>query len=279
MPSLLFTSAWKPTSWLEWAQHHRGLADREQAGVELAHVERGDLGRRDRAALAQVVPESEPLADVAHVETELAVVGVERLAALAQPDFQRRLVASAVEQAVEAGTLGSLGDLEGELADLRPGHVMGRSLQPERADEALVEHHRGRVQAEADPKDLAIDLAAVDRRRAEVGKVEALADERIEREQGAAARIFVDVAIVHLDHVGRVAARRLGRKPRPIVGPAERLAGDRHARGSCPDRAGWSCRCARRARASPTRTCAAGSRTERSLARPVRRTPRPWRRP
>ena len=104
MPSLLFTSAWKPTSWLECANTIAVLPTVSRLVSSSPMSSAGDLGRRDRAALAQVLPESEPLADVAYVETELAIVGVERLAALAQPDFQRRLVASAVEQAVEAGT-------------------------------------------------------------------------------------------------------------------------------------------------------------------------------
>jgi len=89
-------------------EDHRGPADGEQAGIELAHVERRDLRGCDRAALAQILPECQPLTDVGRIEAEPAVLGIERLAALAQPDLERRLVASAVEQPEKAGRFTAL---------------------------------------------------------------------------------------------------------------------------------------------------------------------------
>ena len=145
-----------------------GLAEREQVGIDLAAIERLGIGRGAASALAKLVPEGEPFAKVLVVEAELALCIIERLAALSEPDFERGLFAAAILDARVAIALCRLGDLDREIADLLPCHLPVRRLQAEALDDVLVVDQRGGVEAETDPIDLAVDLAAIDRGLVEI---------------------------------------------------------------------------------------------------------------
>jgi hypothetical protein len=80
-------------------EHHRRLAERQEAGVNFSHFERRDLRRRAPAAPAQIGPIPIPIADVALVETKLAVIVVKRLPALAQEDLERWFDAGTISTA------------------------------------------------------------------------------------------------------------------------------------------------------------------------------------
>src|SRR5439155_7598903 len=169
-----------------------------QARIDLAAIERLGVRRGAAAAFAQFVPEREPFADILVVVAQLAFRRVQRLAALTEPDFEAWLYPATVLDAGKALAFGGLGDLHGKVADLFPCHLPVRHLQAETLDQRPVVNDRGGVEAETDPIDLAINLAAIDRGLAEILQVEGSGNIAVERQQRSAARIFEDVAIIHL---------------------------------------------------------------------------------
>ena len=79
---------------------------------------------------------------------------------------------------------------------------------------------------EIDAVKLAIDPAGIDVHLAEILDLQALADVIVQRRQRAATAIFEDIAIIHLNQVGRIAARNLRGKTRPIIAPACEFTGN-----------------------------------------------------
>ncbi len=205
----------------------RRLALRQHRGLVAVAVERLHIGGDARLAFAHIVPISQPIAGIRGVEAELALLRIERLAALAHPNLEGRLGAATVHGA-EIGALVRLGEFGAELGELCPARLVGRRLQPRILVRRPAVEHCRRIEAEADAVELAVDTAAVDRILAEIGDAQLLRHEGVERQQGAAPGIFVDVAVIHLQDVGGVASRGLGRQARPVIAPAERLTVDRH---------------------------------------------------
>ena len=123
----------------------------------------------------------EPLDHVVGIGAELALGGVERLAALAHPVVERGLVGRAVGHELHAAV--ALGE---ERLGHR-GHVVVapaelRAARRRRLEGGLVVERGHRVGAEADAVELAVDLAAVDLVGVEVVEVEdAAVDELVER--------------------------------------------------------------------------------------------------
>ena len=137
-------------------------------------------------------------------------------------------------------------------------------------ERGLVVDHGVRVVAEIDAVELAVDPAAVERCLVEVGDVERLAEELVERQQRAAAGIFRDIAVIHLDQVRRIAAGRLGGEARPVIAPGQGLTVDLYARVSLLIERGRFQGTVGSAPSSPTNTGGRGHPAQKPEGRPAR---------
>ncbi len=179
------------------------------------------------AGLAQLVPEVEPGGNVVGREGRLAFRRVEQLAALVQPVLEALLPAAVVAGAPVLALV-DLRDLGGDAGHLVPGEVRVDRLDADLLEHADVVDHRLRVDAHGDAIELAVDHAGVAGAGGEAGHVDRLL--AVERQQRPAPRIFVDVAVIHLDQVRRIAAGGLRRELGPVVAPAEGFRTDLHIR-------------------------------------------------
>ena len=92
-------------------RHQRRLAQHQHGGFQRAGIERLVFGGDADAGFAQLGPELVPFDGIGLVEAELAVGGIERLAALAQPVVERRLGIGAVGDRLHAAA--DIGGIEG----------------------------------------------------------------------------------------------------------------------------------------------------------------------
>jgi hypothetical protein len=205
-------------------RHHRRLAEGNHADFRSAGIECLVLGRGDEPGVAQVVPHGEPFDHVVDVRPQLAFGGVERLAALAAPVVEHRLSAGAIGHAFDAVADVGRGELLRDLAHGVIGPGVGRQVDARFLEGGGVDQHGHRVGAEADAVELAVDLAALELVLVEIVELQGAADELVERGDGIAAGVLDDEAVVHLQHVRRIAAGNLRRQLRPIVVPGEELA-------------------------------------------------------
>ncbi len=138
--------------------HHRRLLGGDHARFRGAGIK--GLGFRvDNIALfAEAVPHGEPFDHVVGAEAELAVGGIERLAALAEPVVEHRLGARTVGEGLH-GTGGLEGFTEAFEIGIGPGIVRGRFANG--LEGRLVDQGCHRVGAQRDAVELAVDLAAV----------------------------------------------------------------------------------------------------------------------
>ena len=200
---------------------HRRLVEGNHGGFERAGVERLVVGRHADAGGTQVRPQLVPLGGVGFVEGHLAVGGVERLAALAQPVLVHRLG----DRAVGDHRLEGLAD-RGQVGI---GGVGAKHLDAGLLEIDSVDHQRHRVGAEADAVELAVDLAAIKLVLVEIAQIQGAADELVERGNGVPLGVFDDVAVIHLNDVGGIAAGGLGGELGPVIVPGEELAFNRRA--------------------------------------------------
>ena len=76
-----------------------------------------------------------------------------------------------------------------------------------------------------------VNTSAFEEAGIEAVELEGAADKFVKRGNGVALGVFDDVAVIHLDDIGGVAARSLGRQLGPVVVPGEELAFDGGALG------------------------------------------------
>jgi len=195
----------------------RRLAQGDHRGVDGRRgVERLVVGADADIGLAQIVPHLEPFDEVVRLEGELAVGGIERLAAGAQPVLERRIAAlAAIGQEPHAVRLGVEGVGLGLVVVIAP--VAGRQVHAGVLERLGVDHHGHRIGAQADRIELAVDASAFDLVLVEIAEVQPLADILVERLHRTALGVFDDIAVIHLEHVRGVAAGHLRAQLRPVV--------------------------------------------------------------
>jgi hypothetical protein len=164
------------------------------------------LGRG--TAAAQLVGELPVPLDVGRGVADLAVVGVQRLALLAQPNLEPVLDRPEVDDAAHL-VAGRLADLLRRRLEVGPGPaVLRRGRAGRRPGRRIVGEHL-RVLAHRDGVDLAADGAALEQARVHLAGVD-LRTGGAELAQHVAVGVLAHVPVVHLEDVRRAAAGDLG---------------------------------------------------------------------
>src|SRR5690606_36867620 len=152
--------------------------------------------------------------------------GIEGKALLAQPVVQHGLGTRAVGDHADAAP-----DILGEEclahgADIVIGGIAIGQLDAGFLESRDIDELGDGIGAKGNAIQLAVDLAAFELIFVKPVELERAADKFIKRGNGAALGVFNDVAIVHLDDVGRIAAGRFGGELWPIIAPAEEAGVD-----------------------------------------------------
>ena len=120
--------------------------------------------------------------------------------------------------------------LDGHVAIFLPGRLLRRRLDACLVEDRLVVEHREGIEAEPDAPQLAVDRRQLQQVVAEIGHLQRVGHELVERQAGAALRVVGDRARLQLKDVRDVAPGHFGRELRPVPVSAYRLADHRHAR-------------------------------------------------